>query len=93
MSRPPLRLDDWRRDNGFDQPPRVGDIDPDTAAQLTLARSWYRVRRDGDGWIIEEHRVGEHAEVREHHCASHGEVNRIRNRLTDEGLIGYGEAL
>lgn len=74
--------------------PKPGQIDQTVAAQLTLARSWYRLRKSsGTGWVVEEHRVGEHGEVRSHRCDTHAEAARICRRLSGEGLVGYGVAV
>lgn len=71
-----------------------GRIDANEMLRLTIGRSWFDVRRDGDQWLIEEHRLGERgAEVRRHVCASAGEAHRLKAQLARDGLIGIGEAI
>lgn len=45
------------------------------------------IERWGTGWAVNIHRVG--CPVETILAKSPGEVNRIRQRLTDEGMCGY----
>lgn len=73
--------------------PRPGRVGETEKARLTLAKSWFEVKRTAGGYEITEHRVGERAETRIHSCSTPGEAHRLKAQLARDGLIGIGEAI
>jgi hypothetical protein len=62
---------------------------PADAKEIIGKKSYFSVQAWGNGWAINIHRRGQFVETVM--CASPGEVNRIRAKLSDEGLIGINE--
>lgn len=62
---------------------------PADAKEIIGSRSHFEILQYGSGWAIVVHRRGQFPETIE--CNSPGEVNRVRAKLSDEGLIGICE--
>lgn len=59
---------------------------PDNIEDTVGRRSHFSISRMGKGWCITVHRRGRPDTVTL--CATEGEANRLRQRLSSEGLIG-----
>lgn len=58
-----------------------------TPAEIIGQKSHFTVERWGKGWAINIKRRGQPLETIL--CETQGELNRARQRLSDDGLIGY----
>lgn len=66
--------------------PRKPYEKPATTTEIVGTKSYYEIQLSGSGWAVIVHRRGQFPETIL--CATLGEVNRLRSRLSDDGLIG-----
>lgn len=63
---------------------------PADPKEVIGGKSYYEILVWGQGWAVIVHRRGQFPETI--CCSTLGEVNRVRSRLSDEGLIGINGA-